>query len=73
MQSNDSYKRSLGYSIEEMLITCLYNNKQCAPRDFNWYYSYNYGNCFSFNTGINQTYGTNVDKREARRPGNLGL
>jgi hypothetical protein len=68
---NESDKRSLGYTINETLITCLYNNKRCSSRDFNWYYSYDYGNCFSFNTGVNETDGTEVKMKEARRPGIL--
>jgi len=68
-QLNDADKKSLGYGLDEMLITCLYNNRKCTTNDFNWYYSYDYGNCFSFNTGVNETNGKDVKMKEAKRPG----
>ena len=37
-QLSDNDKKSLGYSIKESLITCMYNNKRCTHSDFNWYF-----------------------------------
>ena len=68
-QFNESDKKSLGYAIEDILVSCSYNSRRCIPQDFNWYYSYEYGNCFRFNTGVNQTTGQSVKIKEARRSG----
>jgi hypothetical protein len=47
----------LGYSLEEILIECLFNNKVCDHRNFVWSYSIDFGNCYQFNTGIDQDTG----------------
>ena len=47
-------KQKIGYSIEETIIDCHYNEINCIDTltyDFIWYYSYRYGNCFTFNSG----------------------
>ena len=52
---DDKTKQKFGYTLEETLIDCHYNNENCMHRvheDFNWYYSYKYGNCFTFNSGL---------------------
>ena len=44
-----SYVKKLGLSLNEMLIVCLFNAQICSENDFEYFYSYNYGNCFKFN------------------------
>ena len=46
----DTNKMSLGFSLERIL-NCVYGKNVCdKSRDFSWYYSYAYGNCFQFNS-----------------------
>jgi hypothetical protein len=44
--------KSLGYCLESMLISCTYNRILCTVDDFEWFYSYQYGNCYTFNSRI---------------------
>ena len=44
-------KRSFGFEINYMLLTCFYNDKPCTSNDFIWRYNFVYGNCFTFNSG----------------------
>jgi hypothetical protein len=53
----DEQRRRLGYSLEEVLIECFYNNHVCDHRNFVWSYSIDYGNCYQFNTGIDPETG----------------
>ena len=55
--TNDSHLskndvKTLGYSLEYMLLTCQYNNNDCSSKDFVWRYDFNYGNCYTFNSGF---------------------
>lgn len=60
INGNSSYIRTLGYSIDSMLISCYFNGNPCSSSDFYWYYSYEYGNCYIFNhdSGDNSTLKT---------------
>jgi hypothetical protein len=53
----DEQRRRLGYSLEEILIECFYNNHVCDHRNFVWSYSIDNGNCYQFNTGIDPETG----------------
>lgn len=44
-------KKLLGYTVEEMIISCKFFYLTCNISDFAWYYSMNFGNCFQFNAG----------------------
>ena len=68
-QLNEKTKRSLGYDLEHMLISCSFNKRECSAVDFNWHFSYEYGNCFSFNTGVNETNDERVKLKESKRAG----
>ena len=46
-----------------MLISCYYNGAQCTEADFTYYYTYEYGNCYIFNSY------NNTNKRYAIRTG----
>jgi hypothetical protein len=48
---SDDVRRSFGYDINDMLLSCLYNLRPCSTNDFVWYYDVLYGNCFRFNGG----------------------
>jgi hypothetical protein len=52
---NDSFKKSLTYSLKESLISCSINMMPCFSTDFVWRFDPIYGNCYSFNTGFNSS------------------
>jgi hypothetical protein len=47
---NDKRKK-LGFNFDQ-ITSCFINFKDCK-HDLHWYYSYDYGNCFQFNSGFN--------------------
>ncbi len=49
---NDTYKKNLGFNLETMLISCFYNGQTCFASNFSWFWSFDYGNCYTFNTNI---------------------
>jgi hypothetical protein len=57
MNTNETFVKDLGFSLEFMLISCFYNGQQCDASDFKWFYSYDYGNCYVFN----RDNGSNAD------------
>jgi hypothetical protein len=46
---NSSAKKSLGYQIEDMLLSCELNYAPCNSSDFSYFYHYQYGNCYTWN------------------------
>ena len=50
MGLSDEQKIKFGYKIEDILIFCKFNGKKCSANDFKWYYMYDYGNCYQFNS-----------------------
>lgn len=42
-------RKDLGFSMESMLISCFYNDIQCNASDFLLVYTFDYGNCYTFN------------------------
>lgn len=46
---NESTLKLLGYTIDEMLISCSFNHLKCDVNDFEWFYDYNLGNCYIYN------------------------
>ena len=50
--SNPTYtsnRVSLGFYIEDMLVSCSYSDSNCSTSDFSFFQSYDYGNCYTFN------------------------
>jgi hypothetical protein len=43
---------NLGFSLRVMLISCYFNGIKCNESDFSWFWSFEYGNCYTFN-GMN--------------------
>jgi hypothetical protein len=39
----------LSFSLDIMLLNCTYNGQGCNQSDFVWFYSYEYGSCYTFN------------------------
>ena len=49
---SDENRKKSGLNLN--VIECTYNSTDCK-NDLHWYWSYNYGNCFQFNVGLNGT------------------
>jgi hypothetical protein len=68
---NDTYKKSLSYSLDESLISCFINGlPTCSSLDFVWSFHPTYGNCYSFNTGFNSS-GNTINLIKLNKPGNI--
>jgi len=63
-------KKLLGFSLDQMLISCTINGKECSPSDFLWRYDSFYGNCFTLNSGVTIN-GTRSDLVSSYHPGIL--
>ena len=59
---------SIGYNIEDMLLTCKYNGKICSKNEFRLNFTFKYGNCYGYNTG----YDRNEEKTEIKKTTNSG-
>jgi hypothetical protein len=49
---SESFKKSLGYDLNEMLMFCSYNWQTCAAQDFKYFFNSIYGNCYTFNANL---------------------
>ena len=49
---NDSFRKSLAPDISDMLFSCNFNFQECTANDFTWFFDSYFGNCFTFNSGI---------------------
>ena len=47
---NDSDRKQLGHSFDNLLFSCYFGDKMCNASDFDWIYDSFYGNCFVFNS-----------------------
>ncbi|KAF6036229.1 SCNN1D [Bugula neritina] len=52
--TSDSMLRGMGHDIEEMLQGCTFQGRTCGPEDFYQFYDRKYGNCYTFNSGMDQ-------------------
>lgn len=48
---NESFKKSIGNPLEEILINCEFGTLKCTADDFEWMFHYMLGNCYRFNSG----------------------
>jgi len=55
--STQAYLQSLGFRINDILISCYFNGQSCSGSDFSWFFDFNYGNCYTFNNNA-----TNIKK-----------
>ena len=46
-------RKKIGYSLEDMLISCKFADVVCNASDFEWKFDKFFGNCYDFNTGRN--------------------
>lgn len=49
-------REEISYNIEDLFISCLFNNRVCGQEMFRRRFNTNFGNCFAFNTGLNATF-----------------
>jgi hypothetical protein len=68
---NKTEKKKLSHSLEDMMFTCYFNQQKCTVKDFNWYFDPYYGNCWIFNSGINETTGRKMSLLSNSFPGEL--
>jgi hypothetical protein len=59
--TNDNLK-TIGFTIDTMLISCYFDSSPCNSSDFTWSHSYQYGNCYTFNANLDD----NNNKKAAR-------
>jgi hypothetical protein len=48
-------RKSYGFYIDEMLVSCNAFGTLCSSSNFVFLQSYDYGNCYTFNSGFNST------------------
>ena len=48
-QNNETIRKSYGYQLENMLVSCHFNYNPCYLSDFTYFYDPLYGNCYTFN------------------------
>ncbi|CAF0843935.1 unnamed protein product [Brachionus calyciflorus] len=46
---SEDYVKKLGFSLETMIISCYYDNKECNTSDFYYFRDSEFGNCYTFN------------------------
>jgi len=49
---NYSSRINMGFSLDYMMLTCQFNGYTCNTSDFITTYNYDYGNCYTFNSGF---------------------
>ena len=48
-----SFREKIGFTMDTMLISCYFNGIKCNSSDFVLFQSFEYGNCYSFNSNLN--------------------
>ena len=51
----DEFRKSLGLTIEDMLVSCFFGTNTCFKEDFEWIFDSLGGNCYIFNKYGNRT------------------
>ena len=51
--TTDQTRKSYGNQIEDMLNSCFFNYQRCDSTWFTYFYHIIYGNCYTFNGGVN--------------------
>ena len=46
------FREKIGFTMDTMLISCYFNGIKCNSSDFVHSQSYEYGNCYSFNSDL---------------------
>ena len=48
---SDEELKQFSFLLNDIIITCSFNNAPCNTLYFTWFYDLDYGNCFIFNSG----------------------
>ena len=48
-------KTRLGLKLEDMILSCYFGSAACSVSDFEHFFDINYGNCYRFNSGHNNS------------------
>jgi hypothetical protein len=67
----DIQRKTFGLE-KNQIIECSFSNRECK-NDLNWYWSWEYGNCWQFNSGLNLTNQKGEFKSSTRNGKNFGL
>jgi hypothetical protein len=62
-------RKELGFELKDMLLSCSFNYLPCFVSDFTYYYDSTYGNCYTFNKGVDD----NGNKNEIKKVSSAGL
>ena len=74
MQKGQDKQKKLGHDLDDILLDCTFNNNQCNSIDFHWSYDETYGNCYTFNSGLNSNRSEQIKLKETSIGGpDLGL
>ena len=69
----DDDKKRISHDFNEILLGCEFNLKSCNSSDFVWSYNPFYGNCFTFNSGLDSN-GNKIELKKSTQSGyNFGL
>ncbi|CAF0973970.1 unnamed protein product [Brachionus calyciflorus] len=69
----DEIRRSFGFSLDDILISCLVGTIECLKDDFLWYFDVTYGNCYLFNTGKFQNGSLKQKYNQSDKGSNFGM
>jgi hypothetical protein len=45
----DEQRIKFSFTMEQMMLSCIFNTQNCDKNDFEPFYSYFYGRCYKFN------------------------
>ena len=64
-------RKTLGYQLDDMLVSCSFNFQVCTKDDFQYYYDSWYDNCYIFNSGkyVNNSKIKKVTKTDSEYSG----
>ena len=48
--ANETFKKSISYSLNELVLSCRFGQQDCDLSKFDWYYDKLLGNCYRFNS-----------------------
>ena len=50
INTSEDFRKNVGFTIDNMLLSCKFNLFSCSKNDFKYFFHTQYGNCYSFNT-----------------------
>jgi len=68
---NETEKRKLSHSLDDIMSDCSFNIQPCSANDFKWFFEPFYGNCWIFNSGLNESSGKKAPLLFSSFPGEI--